>query len=83
MPTDNTSELLDTTLSLGRHNPLLQPETRIYLQNQGLIYTGYLVDVAKGKVKANPENHSAMTDLITEFCNMIQSELNTAKGAKA
>lgn len=81
MISDTTSKLLDETLSLVRRNPVLEQDTRIFLQNQGLIYTGYLVDVQNGKVKADPANHSAMTDLITQFCTMIRSELNAAKGA--
>lgn len=79
-----TCENLDKTFALIKSADTLDKDTRLYLQNQSVIYMTYLDDLAEGRMDTRKGHADDMTSLIDEFCSMIQNELQgNAAGSRA
>jgi len=77
------SENLDRAFELIRSAKLIAEDTRLFLQNQALIYAGYLSDVLAGRLASDPERHESMAEMINEFCALVTRELQGAASSGA
>ena len=78
-----TAENLGQLFQQIKCDTTIDPDMRLYLQNQTIIYMTFLDDLAEGKVSCGPDDAEDLTGHIDAFCELIKKEVVANAGAGA
>ncbi|WP_417546447.1 hypothetical protein [Marinobacter sp.] len=77
----NTScQQLDQAIALLNNDTLLQPTTRSELQSQAVLYAALLGDIKSKRTQICPVARNDIAGVVSDFCQLIETELSTPTG---